>query len=119
MGPFALLILRHFQVKHGVYLNTNTPIGAGLYIEHGGCVYINADYIGKNFTVFHEVTLGVSTHNKRPYVEDNVTIYMGAKVFGGVKLGTKCVVGVNSVVTKDVQPNQVVVGIPAKVIKTN
>lgn len=117
LGPIALLIFRHLELKYGVFLNTNTPIGSGLYIEHGGSVYINADYIGKNLTVFHEVTLGVSTHNKRPYVEDNVTIYMGAKVFGGVKLGTRCVVGVNSVVTKDVQPNQVVVGIPAKVIK--
>lgn len=111
------MISRYYQVKYGVYLNPNTPIGGGLYIEHGGCVYINADYIGKNFTVFHEVTLGVSTHNKRPYVEDNVTVYMGAKIFGDVRLGTGCVVGVNSVVTKDVESHNVVAGNPAKVIR--
>lgn len=119
LGPIALLIFRYYEVKHGVYLNTNTHIGGGLYIEHGGCVYINANHIGKNFTVFHEVTLGVSTHNKKPYVEDDVTVYMGAKIFGDVRLGAGCVVGVNSVVTKDVQSNHVVAGVPAKVIRTN
>ena len=87
-----------------------------MYIEHGGCIYLNAEYIGERFSVFHEVTLGVTPGKGKPYVGDDVTIYMGAKVIGNVKLGNKCVVGANAVVTKDVREGKTVVGIPAKEI---
>lgn len=40
-------MFRHLEVKYGVFLNTNIHIGEGLYIEHGGCIYLNAEYIWK------------------------------------------------------------------------
>lgn len=40
----------------------------------------------------------------------------GAAVMPGVKIGKGCVVGVNSVVTKDVLDYTIVAGVPAKVI---
>ena len=36
---------------------------------------------------------------------------------GGVKIGTKCVIGANSVVTHDVPDYSIAVGSPARVIK--
>lgn len=73
----------------------------------------------KNFSVFHEVTLGVTPNKGKPYINDNVTIYMGAKVIGNVNIGNNSVIGANSVVTKDVADNHIVAGIPAKFIKYN
>ena len=113
-GMPAYSILKHLEYKYGVFLNTNIHIGTGLYIEHGGCIYLNADYIGDNFSVFHEVTLGVSPGKGKPYVGNNVSVYMGAKVIGNVYLHDNCVVGANSVVTKDVREGTTVVGIPAR-----
>lgn len=117
IASFAYLILRHFEYKYGVFLNTNIHIGSGLYIEHGGCIYLNAKYIGNNFSVFHEVTLGVSPSKGKPYVGDNVTVYMGAKIIGPVILNNNCVVGANAVAVKNVDNGRTVVGIPAKPIK--
>lgn len=119
IGTITYLLFRHLELKYGVFLNTNIHIGDGLYIEHGGCVYLNAEYIGNNLSVFHEVTLGVSPNKGKPYVNDNVTIYMGAKVIGNIIIGKNSVIGANSVVTKNVGDNHVVAGIPAKFIKYN
>lgn len=116
LGLPASMILRHLSYKYGVFINPNIYIGPGLYIEHGGCVYLNAEYIGENFSVFHEVTLGVWKLGK-PYVGNNVTIYMGAKVIGKVHLSDNCVIGTCAVVTKDVPLGKTVVGIPAQIVE--
>jgi acetyltransferase-like isoleucine patch superfamily enzyme len=43
---------------------------------------------------------------------------MGAKVYGGITIGSNVIVAPNSVVFKDVPSNCVVAGNPAKIIKT-
>jgi len=43
----------------------------------------------------------------------------GATVLPGVKIGSWSTIGAGSVVTRDVSSNALVVGIPARVIKTN
>jgi acetyltransferase-like isoleucine patch superfamily enzyme len=48
----------------------------------------------------------------------NVWIAAGAIVVGGVTIGEDSVVAAGSVVTKDVPPNVLVAGNPARVIRT-
>lgn len=115
-GLIPYLIFRHLEYKYGIFLNTNIHIGSGLYIEHGGSIYLNASSIGNNFSVFHEVTLGASTNGGIPKVGNNVTCYMGAKIFGNINLGDNCIIGANAVVNKDVESGSTVVGIPARQI---
>lgn len=45
-----------------------------------------------------------------PYIKQNVTIYAGAKVVGGIEVGENSIIGANAVVTKSVPPGHVVVG---------
>ena len=50
-------------------------------------------------------------------VGHNVWIGYGACILRGVTVGDNAVIGTNSVVTKDVPPNAVVGGVPARVIR--
>ncbi len=50
-------------------------------------------------------------------VGDRVWIGNGALIMPGVTIGDNAVVGARSVVTKDVPPNTLVAGVPAKVIR--
>ena len=51
-------------------------------------------------------------------IEDNVWLGYGVIVMKGVTIGKNSIIGMNSVVTKDVPPNSIAVGTPAKVIKS-
>ena len=49
-------------------------------------------------------------------IEDDVWIAANCTITKGVRLGKGCIVGANSVVTKDVAPFAIVAGVPARVI---
>ena len=49
---------------------------------------------------------------------DNVSIGSGAQICPDVRIGPNAIVGAGAVVTKDVPPNSVVAGVPARVIGT-
>jgi acetyltransferase-like isoleucine patch superfamily enzyme len=50
-------------------------------------------------------------------VGHNCWIGYGACILRGVTVGDNCVIGTNTVVTKDVAPNAVVAGAPARVLR--
>lgn len=50
-------------------------------------------------------------------IEDNVRIFVKSIIYPGVKVGKNSIVGAGSVVMKDVPPNVVVLGNPARVIQ--
>lgn len=49
---------------------------------------------------------------------DNCFIGTRAMVLPGVTIGKNCVIGAGSIVTRDIPPNKLAVGSPAKVIRT-
>ena len=51
-------------------------------------------------------------------IKKGVTIGANATIVCGITLGENCFVGAGAVVVKDVPPNTVVVGNPAKIIST-
>lgn len=50
-------------------------------------------------------------------IEDDVWIGAGAKILDGVTIGKGSVIGAGAVVTDDIPPYSVAVGVPARVIK--
>jgi UDP-2-acetamido-3-amino-2,3-dideoxy-glucuronate N-acetyltransferase len=50
----------------------------------------------------------------RTIVERGASLGSGAVVLGGVRIGTGALVGAGAVVTRDVPPNEVVAGVPAR-----
>ena len=75
--------------------------------------------IGRNCNLSHGVTLGQANRGLQtgtPIIGDDVFIGPGAMIFGSVRIGNNVAIGANSVVTKDVPDNAVVVGSPGRVV---
>lgn len=79
--------------------------------------------IGKNCAIASQS--GLYANNHRVYglsregieIEDNCWLGTGVRVLDGVRIGRGSVIGAGAVVTKDIPPYSVAVGVPAKVIK--
>jgi maltose O-acetyltransferase len=51
-------------------------------------------------------------------INNNVWLGAGVYVMPGVKIGENSVIGAGSIVTKDIPPNSIALGNPAKIVKT-
>jgi carbonic anhydrase/acetyltransferase-like protein (isoleucine patch superfamily) len=70
-------------------------------------------------TILEEyVTIGHRAVVHSAYVERGCLIGIGAVVLDGVRVGAGSIVGAGAVVTKDVPPRSLVVGLPAKVMRS-
>jgi acetyltransferase-like isoleucine patch superfamily enzyme len=58
-----------------------------------------------------------SYYYKDTYIGDNCFIGVRSLICPGVHIGSQCVIGGGSVVTKDIPDNCMAVGVPARVIK--
>ena len=76
--------------------------------------------IGKNCTIFQNVTIGqgkLINGNDIPIIGNNVIIYANSVIVGGVKIGDNVTVGAGSIVITDIPDNAIVAGNPARIIK--
>lgn len=110
------------KMMTGVDIHPGATIGRRLFIDHAlGVVIGETAEIGNDVTLYHGVTLGGTTWNKRkrhPTLGNNVLVGSGAKILGAITLGNNVRVGANSVVVKDVPPCCTVVGIPGRIIQS-
>lgn len=70
--------------------------------------------IGKNCTIFQQVTIGANTIKESrkfgsPTIGDNCYIGAGAKIIGNIRIGNNVRIGANCVVVEDVPDNTTVV----------
>lgn len=113
----------------------NFSIGDNSSISHYTTIYATFGVtIGKNCLI--SSNCGISSYNhiqqslNRPsdidkdmlyskpvIISDNVWIGMNACVLPGIKIGNNSIVGSGSVVTKDIPPNEIWVGNPARFVK--
>lgn len=110
--------LRRISRITGFQIPPNT-IGSGLTIWHWGPIIVNpAARIGMNCVLNPMAVIGHKNPGEpAPQIGDNVFIGAGAKIIGNIKIGNNVVIAPNSVVTKNIEENVVVGGIPARIIK--
>ena len=107
----------------------NTVVGERVFINMG-CKFQDQGgiTIDEGALIGHNVVLATLNHLLDPsrragmtyapiHIGKNVWIGANATVLAGVTIGDGAVVAAGAVVTKDVQPNTIVGGVPAKVIK--
>ena len=125
----ARIISQLARFLTGIEIHPAAEIGKNLFIDHGmGVVIGETAQIGDNVTLYHGVTLGgVSPAIKsseqvgvkrHPTLENDVIVGSGAQILGPVTVKDCARIGSNAVVTKDVPKGGIMVGIPAKNIKT-
>lgn len=106
----------------GVEIHPSAKIGTGFFIDHGmGVVIGETAEIGDYVTLFQGVTLGGTGKERgkrHPTLGNHVVVGAGAKILGGITIGDNVKIGANSVVLKSVPANSTVIGVPARVIKT-
>lgn len=90
-------------------------IGKGLFISHGQSSVIAAERIGENCRIHQNVTTGWK-NRRAPVIGNEVTIFPGAVVVGGLVIGDGAVIGANAVPTRDVPAGKVAAGIPARIV---
>ncbi len=99
-----------------LYLRVN-HIGPGLFIQHGYSTGISAERLGRDCWINQHVTIGFASDEGEPVLGDRVRVSVGARVLGGITIGDDAIIGANAVVVKDVPPNCVVAGVPARIIR--
>jgi serine O-acetyltransferase len=106
----------------GIEIHPAATIGKGFFIDHGmGVVIGETSEIGDYVTLFQGVTLGGTGKERgkrHPTLGNHVVVGAGAKILGGIRIGDNVKVGANSVVLKSVPPNSTVIGVPARIIKS-
>ena len=125
----ARIISQFSRFLTGIEIHPGAKIGKNLFIDHGmGVVIGETSEIGDNVTIYHMATLGgispsINSNNQRnikrhPTLMDNVVVGSGAQILGPVVVGKNSKIGANAVVTKNVEENNVMIGIPAKNVGT-
>lgn len=120
---YYLYKIKKMDAFNNASMGTNTDVSAVFesrpVLPHGlnGIIVSQYAKIGKNCTIYHQVTIGSKDDKYAPLIGDNVIIYPHAIIVGGIRVGNNAVIGAGAVVTKDVPENAVVAGNPAKIIK--
>ena len=94
----------------GTHLDKSATFASHPSLPHGlyGIVVSHNAIIGKNATIFHQVTIGEG-NGGAPTIGDNVYIGAGAKIIGNIKIGNNVKIGANCVVFMDVPDHCTVV----------
>lgn len=125
------------RIEPGAIIRDQVTIGHKVVVMMGASINIGAE-IGDNSMIDMNVVLGgratvgknvhvgagavlagvVEPASATPVIiEDNVLVGANAVVVEGVRVGHDAVIAAGSVVTEDVEPNTVVGGMPAKLLK--
>src|SRR6266496_4510730 len=117
LGRWLSQVARLFT---GIEIHPGATIGRRLFIDHGmGVVIGETAIIGDDVTIYHGVTLGGTSLQKKkrhPTLGNGVVIGNTSSILGDIVIGDNSRVGAGSVVLRDVPSNCTVVGVPAHLV---
>lgn len=114
-----VIIRKNAVIMMGAVINIGSEIGENTMIDMNAVLGARAT-VGNNCHIGAGAVLAgvLEPPSADPViVEDNVLVGANAVILEGVRIGKGAVVAAGSVVTRNVEPDAVVAGIPAKMIK--
>jgi acetyltransferase-like isoleucine patch superfamily enzyme len=134
-----------FVNLYGCSIGDNSKIGTFVEIQKNATIGKNCKisshtficegvHIGDNIFIGHNVTFINDKHPRaanpdgslqteadwkvvETFIKDGASIGSSSTILCGITIGENAIVGAGAVVTKDVPPNTIVAGVPAKVIR--
>lgn len=106
--------------KCSCWINPSAIFGENIKFPHPiGIVIGEGVVIGNNVKIYQNVTIGTKNTEipKYPVIEDECVIFANSVILGEVTLGENTIIGANSLVINNTEPNSVYVGNPAKRIR--
>lgn len=114
-------IQKNATIGKNCKISTHTFICEGVHIEDNCFIGHNVTFINDKYPRSTNEDGSLQTENDwkvvETFVKKGASIGSSATILCGVTIGENSIVGAGSVVTKDVPPNTIVAGVPAKVIK--
>jgi UDP-2-acetamido-3-amino-2,3-dideoxy-glucuronate N-acetyltransferase len=115
------------EIQKGAKIGDNCKISSHTFICEGVTIESNV-FVGHGVTFINDryprATNGAGELQSEAdwicqstLVKQGASIGSGATLLGGITIGENAVVGAGSVVTKDVPPNAIVAGNPAKILR--
>lgn len=105
----------------GIKIGNDVLVSHNVFIGDTDSHEIDKDLRSKSFT--NLISQGHPKENpgvksKEIVIEDNVWISFNAVILKGVTIGKGSIIGAGAIVTKDIPPYSLVIGTPAKVVKS-
>jgi len=107
-------------IENKCKIGNNVSIQSGVYIPTH-CEVGDDVFIGPNAVLTNDKYIGFGDPRKRGLegviIEEKVSIGANSTILPGIRVGHNAVIGSGTVVTRDVPPGKVMVGVPAKVLE--
>lgn len=106
------------RLTHHVDVDDAT-IGPGFYIGHVGTIFVGPSNIGRNFSIHHNVTIGIGHARMAegvPTIGDNVWVGAGSIVAGAITVGKDVTIANGCMLSRNVPDGCLVVGNPGRVV---
>lgn len=106
---------KNCKISSHTFICEGVHIGDGVFVGHN-VTFIN-DKIPRAVNPDGSLQTEADWKLEETFVKNGASIGSSATILCGVTIGENAIVGAGAVVTKDVPPNTIVAGVPAKVIK--
>lgn len=103
----------HIVANHSVTIGENVLLASRVFITDSN----HGSYSGEVQSSPEEAPNSRVMTYAPVCIGNNVWIGENVCILPGVKIGNGCVIGANSVVTKDAAPNTIIAGVPARMVK--
>jgi UDP-2-acetamido-3-amino-2,3-dideoxy-glucuronate N-acetyltransferase len=117
IGPFveiqrAVVLGARCKIQSHSFICTGVEIEDEVFVGHG-VLFVN-DKFPRSTTETGTPKAAGDWPLLRTVVERGAALGSGAVILGGIRIGAGALVGAGAVVTRDVQPNEIVAGVPAR-----